>query len=50
MSASDAAAEAHPRTEYITLNPNAEPLRLESFCVNCRNNVRRAGGCRAAGA
>ena len=33
-------AASHPPTEYITLNPNAEPLRLESLCTNCMKNVR----------
>ncbi len=38
-----AAGASHPPTEYITLNPNSEPLRLESLCVNCMKNVRRCG-------
>ena len=44
MSDGDAEPQApvasHPPTEYITLNPNAEPLRLESLCTNCMKNVR----------
>ena len=42
MSDGDEAPQAasHPPTEYITLNPNAEPLRLESLCTNCMKNVR----------
>jgi hypothetical protein len=35
--------QGNPPTEYITLNPNAEPLRLESLCMNCRENVRARG-------
>ena len=37
------AATSNPPTEYITLNPNSEPLRLESLCTNCMKNVRRRG-------
>jgi hypothetical protein len=38
------AGASHLPTEYITLNPNSEPLRLESLCVNCMKNVRRPAG------
>ena len=34
------AAASNPPTEYITLNPNSEPLRLESLCTSCMKNVR----------
>jgi hypothetical protein len=37
------AAPSHPPTEYLTLSANAEPLRLESLCTNCMENVRSAG-------
>lgn len=42
------AGASHPPTEYITLNPNSEPLRLESLCVNCMKNVRSPAGSRTA--
>ena len=43
------ASASHPQTEYITLNPNSEPLRLESLCTNCMKNVRgRCGAPRCA--
>jgi hypothetical protein len=36
------AAPSHPPTEYLTLSANSEPLRLESLCTNCMDNVRQA--------
>jgi len=41
-------APSNPPTEYITLNPNSEPLRLESLCTNCMKNVRGRAGVRSA--
>ncbi len=35
------AAPSHPPTEYLTLSANSEPLRLESLCTNCMDNVRQ---------
>lgn len=43
------APAGNPPTEYITLNPNAEPLRLDSLCTNCMKNVR-GGSCAVAAA
>lgn len=40
-------APSNPPTEYITLNPNSEPLRLESLCTNCMKNVRGRAGVRS---
>ena len=34
-----AAAAAGPQS-YLALSPDSEPMRLDSLCMNCEENVR----------